>query len=163
MLSGMFLLTLTLSSLSAQSLERQVIGSGGGTHYRSDSAVLLNFQTGETVVETMISGAFALTQGFEQPDSLQSASEVVDITYTFYPNPVTELAQLRIVSPVDVQLTLKITDLNGKVFWEKQIDLKAGAERTIRLPVQDLATGYYLLYFYDPSGREMHAVKWLKI
>ena len=86
---------LMLSFLSAQTLSRQVIGSTGSANEQLSST------TGETVVNTAVSGTFILTQGFQQPDNttvgIRQPIEVV-VSYNLYPNPALDLITLELNS-----------------------------------------------------------------
>ncbi len=73
--------------LQAQSIERQVVGSGGMT--LSTDLVTLDFTVGETVVTTIANDNSILTQGFHQTPFSQVI--VIDpeptAVFSLYPNP----------------------------------------------------------------------------
>ncbi len=75
-------------TVTAQSIERQVIGATGS--YNEQSWGSLSATTGETVTETGISGNLIITQGFQQPLLSDTTMRVADIfpdDIQIYPNP----------------------------------------------------------------------------
>ncbi len=66
----LFLIGLSAHNLSAQSIERSVIGSSGFSY--SGPTFQADCTTGETVIATFSGGSVILTQGFHQPLVLDS-------------------------------------------------------------------------------------------
>ena len=76
-------------SVFGQQLTPMVVSSSGGTYNNSDG--MLSFTTGEmSVIETLSSSSFFLTQGFQQPWELSTSISSVpesDLLFGIQPNP----------------------------------------------------------------------------
>lgn len=79
------IIALSAMTASAQSIERQVIASGGGSF---SGSVLVDWTIGETVVATATTGSVILTQGFQQPPSASLNTKTPDAAgIKAWPNP----------------------------------------------------------------------------
>lgn len=119
--------------MTAQTFSLQVVASGGGVIESNDIA--FHFTIGETIIETLENSDAVFTQGFQQPLDItvqvfEVAGTYVDIT--MFPNPTSDLLNIRFSPPVSEPLTFKIMDLLGRtllfeasagVIQDKQIDL----------------------------------------
>lgn len=76
-------------SVFGQQLTPMVVSSSGGTYNNSDG--MLSFTTGEmSVIETLSSSSFFLTQGFQQPWEMSTSISSVpesDLLFGIQPNP----------------------------------------------------------------------------
>lgn len=79
------IIALSAVSAAAQSIERQVIASGGGSF---SGSMLVDWTIGETVVATATTGSVILTQGFQQPPSASLNTKSPDAAgIKAWPNP----------------------------------------------------------------------------
>lgn len=79
------IIALSAKTAAAQSTERQVVASGGGSF---SGSVLVDWTIGETVVATATTGSVILTQGFQQPLSASLNTKTPDAAgIKAWPNP----------------------------------------------------------------------------
>ena len=115
--------------LRAQSLERQVIGSVGGSF---SGAFQVDWTVGETVIQTASGGSSILTQGFHQPPDLPNAVKPIAAMQgiSAFPNPTGGMLNLTSLTSTG-DASVFITDMSGKavnkLIWNTaspaQIDL----------------------------------------
>lgn len=67
-----------------------------------------------------------------------------DLNVVLFPNPVVNQANVEITVAANMEMTLSISDLNGKIVFEETISLNAGYN-SLDLNVSQLNTGLYLL------------------
>jgi hypothetical protein len=131
-------------TLSAQSLERYVVGSAGAS--ASGGNVSVDYTIGETLVQTVSGPGNILTQGFHQPAGVGvSVQDVSAFSYKVFPNPFTDMVQVELNLENISFVQLLLVDLYGRVIYmEEKNRLNAG---THLLPVttSQLASGSYLL------------------
>lgn len=73
------------------------------------------------------------------------------IATILYPNPTTSDAQLEFTLDVPQKLSLRVTDISGRVVYEQQPELYLSGTNTISLPTALLPTGEYI-YSLSESG-----------
>lgn len=151
-----FCLFLTFG-FSAQSLDRQLIGSAGGSFLATN--IDLSFSVGEAVTQTFTTGSVIVTQGFQQsiagtpPVSTQELS--LDNDFSYYPNPVTNALFLKFGNrDSDLDLDIRVFDLKGNLLYQKSEDVKQGFGRTIELDMSQLSMGSYILNIKDKGGAQ---------
>lgn len=123
---------------SAQSLERDVIGSYGAFYYQA-AAGSLSITVGELATATLTSASYTLTQGFQQPTDFSTNTLVRDpqIALHFFPNP------------AHSDLVCTGTDMQGFSFFFADAAGRAIAPPTVRFgdqvhfDVSGLAPGAY--------------------
>jgi len=112
-----FLLILLFQTawLSAQQLTPSVLSSSGG--FYSNDAGMLSFTTGEMVsIETYVSPAAILTQGFQQPWDLGTGvhdNSFNPYTLGVYPNPTNGNFNIVIKSAHDHPVSVRVMDVMG--------------------------------------------------
>lgn len=159
----LLLLSLLLSAgASAQSLERQVIGSAGGSF--SGSTFSADYTTGETVTATVSAGSFILSQGFQQPEQpLVSIRESqVDVSYRLYPNPASSNITLELNSGAPATLELFITSAAGQTVYRSTEELSVSGSHTQTISLNALASGVYFLNLSDSRGKLVQSIKFEK-
>jgi hypothetical protein len=156
-----FFLLLSLFGFS-QILEREVIGSAGGTESNNDSNIFISYDVGEAIIETYQEGVFTLTQGFEQPDTLYKPIEILEVSYKLYPNPGNGIIFLDLQGPLNVDLELKVYDVQSKLIQQHKVSLLANQMRKVELGLQSLASGVYLIEIFDKTGNKAYALRYLK-
>ena len=139
------LLLLFATGIRAQSIERAVIGTTGASLQSVN--MQLSFTTGETVVTTLQSGSFIATQGFQQPDDVDTATGItpveVKIDYTLYPNPTAGMVKL-ILTATDFNCTFHLTDVEGRLI-EARENIQITGTTTLQFNLEHLAAGTYLI------------------
>jgi hypothetical protein len=136
---------------SAQSLDRQVIGSTGG--YTETGNLSVSYTVGETVIETAEAGTIVLTQGFQQPDEQFIGIEVAGtgIAITAYPNPTEGIIILDIRTVNPEQLTIAVFDAAGRQVLSSEM-LQVHTEAKHPMDFSSLAAGNYLIRLSAAEG-----------
>lgn len=158
------LLIAAVATVSAQSLERQVIASTGG--YSEANGVSLSFTVGEPVIETAVSGSVVLTQGFQQPDDITTGindKPSVTVNYTVFPNPTANTITIDLQSDKNVEVELALYDLGGQRI--SMLDRKTRVEGTAQeeMDLTNLAAAQYILVLSDVNGKPLKNFKVQKI
>jgi hypothetical protein len=146
--------------VTAQSIERQVIGSTGGTS--SSGTVIVTATAGECAVTTY-TGSLILTQGYQQASFQQvSVKEIViNATYSLFPNPTTGLSKLEIITKnMSTSARIEIYSADGKLISSQEVSLVAGSKSIIQLDLTLQAKGVYLLQI---KNSDSSLVKTLRI
>ena len=117
--SLILLCCLAFSSIKAQHLSPQVIGSAGASF--SNSTASTDLTVGEVVIETFSNNTI-LTQGFHQASSIEITSGVVnlDIKTKVYPNPATNFLIIELEKNVNAELL--VYDVNGKIVIKDKLN-----------------------------------------
>ena len=146
-------------SLNAQVMQ-EVIASSGGCN--TSSGVSLSWTLGETIVPTLKSqdGALVLTHGFQQKLIVTAIDETINelVKIKIYPNPTSEMVNIRFDSPVEEEFVLNILDAQGKIIKTDKIEL-AMSEKQINF--QDIPSGIY--YIRLISGKHINVYKIVKL
>jgi len=157
-----------LFTLSAQSIERQLIGVAGGNN--TDEQILLDWTLGETFTALYNSTFGIYKEGFLQPDNFntdlnESNTETNHIlsgqfSAKIFPNPFTETFTFQVSEVQEFDFHLLIVDYSGKVLMEKT--LPAGSLK-IDWAMNDYPSGLYFLECKDNYGKLVHSFKLLKL
>jgi hypothetical protein len=146
----------------AQSIERYVIASTGGSYYD-----LVNFEmdytVGEIAVITLSDASNYLTQGFQQPfvDPGVSVNEnlFTDFNISYFPNPTSENLTLNISNAGDREFKVELFDVLGQRITTQTGIAGYNGTASISIDMQNCATGNY--YLRISNGNDL--VKNLKI
>ena len=137
----LYISTLCLPALSAQTISRDVVGSAGD-HFSAVNGQL-EWTLGEVSIETFNSGTSQITQGFHQTNliisSLGEEGERSEIQV--YPNPVTSVLHIKLPAG-DQPLNIALYDSQGKLLHEST--LLEGRE-VQQFSMNGYASGIYLL------------------
>ena len=136
----LFILMLFSAGLSAQSISKQVIAPAGSTISNGNNQ--LSFTAGEIVVGGMTAedGSFQLGNGYYPSldlSVLSIESPTTNLLVKVYPNPTKEL--IFITHPISNSFKVFISDLTGKVLFQKQV----GKQEPIN--IERYPTGTYLI------------------
>jgi hypothetical protein len=146
------------------SLSPEVYSPGGELYVGDDFEI--SYTIGElAAVSTISSANFALTQGFHQPDKFTII--LIDplenlLGAEIYPNPSSDLAQIKISSDNYYKLNLSLFDVTGKEILNQSLQHSPG-EQIINLPVQDLSAGTYLVRLTTQDGEVAKTLRLNKI
>lgn len=151
------------SSLFAQSLERQVLGSTGGT--ASAGSVIVTSTVGEMAVTTATSSSIILSEGYQQSSSsIVSIDELtIQADYKLFPNPTTNIATLAITTEnVNSTATVQVYSLMGQLISTQYLSLSSGVESTLQLDVSNQAAGAYFVKITDSSSALSKTIRLIK-
>jgi len=158
----MRILTLLIAILlytkaNSQTISSDVISSGGGYFVNSYSSMSITI--GETVTETISNNGITLTQGFQQNDYNITEIEELNtenINVTIFPNPATDLINLKLVAEYSENLSFEIFDITGREI------LKNNLEKGITQKEIDFSSkpaGIYILKIHNEVGTFNKTVK----
>ena len=159
------LLFASLGLMAQVTLERQVVGTAGSYSVTGD--IILSSTVGDTATTTLISGSLILTQGFQQAEvdevtDIEDLMELV-VDYQVYPNPTTDLLQIKFESTEAVELQLSIQDMTGRSIAGTARTLQGQGELTTTYSLAELTQGIYLLTFKDENGEVLISHKIQKL
>ena len=143
-----------VTNLSAQTIERQLIGSLGGNF--ANANIDLNFSAGESVITTEASGSIILTQGFQQADlDISSVEELMtNNDILLFPNPVSSSLNIKFLNDATKNGDVKILlyDNQGKLVYQQEENLNSGYGNIIQLDLHHLKNGLYFIHIKDAAG-----------
>lgn len=161
MILGIFSALLVIGTIQGQSIERQVIASGGDS--ATNGNISLDFTIGEAVVTTLTASDLILTQGFHQGALMTTrVNELpISVKYKIYPNPTQEQLWLEITGEAldfyvllynELGQSLSVTKrhVQGIGQWQGSFDLSK------------LSAGLYLLVFTNATGEWLASYKLVK-
>jgi hypothetical protein len=159
-LLGLFLLIVGVSN--SQSIVPQSINSGGAKMSQSNGS--LSFTVGELIVITqtdsdgntigggLIVGATITTVAIQEPNA-----EVLSVKV--YPNPTTDLVNIKINYSTLEHVIVSITDLQGKEVYNGKY---SGISNTIGVNTAMYATGTYMLSLKNQNNQVLGTYKIIK-
>jgi hypothetical protein len=144
-----FILIMSLTfGLRAQSIERYVIGSAGGTYFNGIDFEM-DYTVGEIAITTISNTSNTLTQGFQQPYGLTwvAVQEYSDnpSDIILYPNPIVDQLNISIQNAQTGVYRVMIFDVLGQLLVDDKTS--AGFDGTAQLNVNfdRYATGNYFV------------------
>lgn len=149
------------SGLYAQQVNPQIL-STAGNRYQS-TAMVIDWTLGELAIATIQGPTSIITQGFHQPKYLFTPINELskDIgTITVYPNPVTDIIQIKMTFEKSREVFARLTDLNGKQIWNNKF---IGQDLLESLSFQGLPNGSYLLIFTTDKEKYSQTFKIQKL
>jgi len=149
--------------LFAQSAERQVIGSAGGTSTTTDLKV--SSTVGEAVVGTGTSSTIILTQGFQQPGEGELGIEDTEtgLSVNVYPNPSKGIVTLDMDAPNTLEISVSVLDFNGTVISQPVQKQKVHGSSTHEIDLSSLAAGNYFIQLQNSKGNLKQTIKIVKV
>ena len=143
-----------------QTISPSVISSTGGAI--SDTATVLNWTLGETVIQNIQSGNNYLSQGFHQPyytviTAVENTTAFFDVTV--FPNPTANILNIIINSDSELPFEFFLFDINGKILFQKE-ERTIAKQHTFIYDTGNLATG---LYFIKITNTEKNISETFKI
>ncbi len=150
------------ASVHAQTLERQVIGSSGGSF--SSGTLQVDHTTGEMAIGSATTGTFTVSQGFHQAMLFRTsiADKTMDVRFSLFPNPATDQITLALQAAQPFELRLSLTTATGQVVFADQ-DAEVANENYKRvIPTKSLAAGVYFLNLHDPVQGVIRHIQFVK-
>lgn len=147
---------------SAQSADRQVLGSSGGSY--SGTTLQADYTAGEVVTISGSSGTFSVHQGFQQNDANTSGikEQNISVNYTLYPNPAQDLITLSLTVQKSIELKISLTNSIGQVISADQKAEKINASYKREISLIALASGVYFINLFDDKNALLHSIKFIK-
>ncbi|MEM7375135.1 MAG: T9SS type A sorting domain-containing protein [Bacteroidota bacterium] len=154
------LLVVGNSYLSAQSLDRFVIGSTGGEAI--GTTVHLEYTVGEVATQTLDNGTFVLNQGFHQtnpPFNTSIERTQIRVDYSLYPNPTHDIVNLKLELERPTDIVVELLDIRGRrsnipaQSWSNQQQIQA------QFDLSTLPTGLYLMTIRGKSGEVAQSLR----
>ena len=150
-------------SLSAQTIERQVIGSTGGT--ATGGGIVMTSTLGEVAVSTSSTASIVQTQGYQQAIDSNSVS-IAEIENTakmkLYPNPTTNSAKLEITANFNSATTIAVYSIDGKLISSNSLALTSGIESSIQIDVSNQASGIYMIRIIGEDNSFLETMRLVK-
>jgi hypothetical protein len=133
--------------LKAQSIERYVIGSAGGSYYNGVDFEM-DYTVGEVAITTIGTNNI-LTQGFQQPFRLTwvSVQEYANnpAQAIIYPNPVVDQLNISIQNAKTGEYRVVVYDLLGQLLIDKSAVVGFDGIAQLNLDFQQYPTGNYFV------------------
>lgn len=145
--------------LHAQSIERQVIASGGTS---VTTPLQIDYTIGEIAVETVTVGNTVLTQGFQQPYFVIIPGNNVFPYLVIYPNPTPGDALARFILPSPAKLSISIYNAIGQLMSREAVNYQGGEMQYI-IKSRHLAAGSYFIHFEMSDGSAKTSKQLIKL
>ncbi|MCU0407418.1 MAG: T9SS type A sorting domain-containing protein [Bacteroidales bacterium] len=119
-----------------------VISAAG--NFATAGGISLSWTLGETVIPTQQNGDVILTHGFQQQLVVSTLEKnlALEVEVLVYPNPASDVLNLKFGTPVSERLEIIILDQNGRIvkslFAEPLVTIS-------EINMQDLASGIYYI------------------
>ena len=147
-------------ALNAQSIERQVICTTGGSS--TSTTLQMDYTVGEAVIGTFGNSSITVTQGFHQTTVAGIGISDMDINSVLivYPNPTSSILNVQFANSHKAEdYKLSVVSLTGVTVKEFRNLSNIGLEQTLVLDVSDLASsGYMLLIVNTKTGNRNHLI-----
>ncbi|MBN1447092.1 MAG: T9SS type A sorting domain-containing protein [Bacteroidetes bacterium] len=152
------LLFLLPHALSAQQCTPAVTASTGD--FGVSGGVMLSWTLGQVSAETRLHSRALLTEGFHQPLTVTVVhwENPGTLNLTAFPNPAQHSILLTFEN-LDTDLSLTLYSLIGQTVFRDEV---CKGDRTLRIPLQDVADGTYLLFVRDLQGCQQGVYKIIK-
>lgn len=146
----------------AQSLDRQVMGSSGGSF--SGSSMSVDYTVGEAVTNTGVAGTFTLSQGFQQAGDNSSSvrEQLINASYRLFPNPANDRITLSVSADVSFSLTVSLVNATGQRIFSDEQPQTVQRQYTRSIPLTDLPSGIYFLNLGNAEGRLLQSIRFVK-
>lgn len=156
---SIFILAALILSISASAqVKQEVIASAGG--YNVAGGMSISWTLGETIIPTFTAGGLTLTHGFQQQLVVTSVEENLGILVTVkvYPNPASEILNIRFEEPLEGEITISLLDSQGRLI---KTDVAEATTIEKQLNLQDIAAGVY--YLRLTNGKLVNVYKVVKL
>ncbi len=156
-----FLIALfVFASASGQEVKQQVISSAGGYSVSGDNSISLSWTLGELVIATVTStgGDLILTQGFQQSKLDLTAVELhpdLGVTVTIYPNPTSEMINIRFSTPLEGTTMVYLIAPDGKLVINEEIP---SGMTMMPIDMQQYPAGTYFLRIQNNNKQNIYKV-----
>ena len=159
------LFTMLSAIVCAQSTERQVVATAGGTYLDNINNFEMDYTIGEPAITTISNASVILTQGFQQPFFLMtSVPETVENSsgLNIYPNPVVDQLHIVIEKPAAGAYNLMLYDMLGQMLQDKIVTAGKNTPLNTGINLNQYATGNYFVRIMH-ENKEVKTLKIIKI
>jgi Secretion system C-terminal sorting domain len=141
------------SFVSGQTTSRDLVSTSGG--HSENATYQIDWSVGEPATNTYSSGAYILSQGFQQSEYIIVEIEEFDanVNISVYPNPTTDIIFISTEEFLE-NSTIVLMDVSGRV-----VEIKEITESRSQIDMGNLMNGTYLLSI----KAEDQTIKTLKI
>jgi hypothetical protein len=143
-------------------VKQEVIASAGGYDVvgSGSDALSISWTLGETIIPTFSNGDLTLTHGFQQQLIITAIEENIDVLVNIkvYPNPASDLLNIRFEEPLDGKVDLTILDSQGRLIMQDRVEA-ATVDKQINL--QGVPAGIYYLRLI--KGKLINVYKVVKL
>lgn len=161
------ILSLGLTLLFGQSMERQVVSAYGA--YEESGDLALSSTVGEVSTATLEQADIILTQGFQQPNekedidvSIERLAENLEIKVS--PNPTTQKIVLELMAKQNLDLLIHLYDMNGKRLNIGTPNLTTVLGKSIReIDLSNYASGQYILSLVEKQSGNKTSIRIQKV
>ncbi len=139
---------IAIFNLSAQNgfnVEHNVVASGGG-FFTGPNGTSISYTIGEPVIQTLQGANHDLTQGFQQPEDIETyVSEIPGVDYgiSVFPNPVRDLLTINVEKEMPEKASFGIYDMTGSLIISDKINMQS---EEVSLDVYKSGTYFLRIY-----------------
>jgi len=132
--------------VGAQTVKQKVIASAGG--YDEAGGISISWTLGETIISTFRDDpenpTIMLTHGFQQQIIVTTVEENLEIlvNVTVYPNPASEVLNIRFEKPLDSDMNLVLLSQDGRLVKRDVIEATTFEKQ---MSMENLPSGIYFL------------------
>lgn len=159
----LLLMTLCVSGGAiAQTADRQVIGSSGGTY--SGASMQTEYTTGEVVTSSGLAGTFTVNQGFHQnPKNGTGIKEKnLPVDFSLFPNPAQDQISLSLNTKEAFQLKISLINVSGQTVFEDEKAEPVNNNYKRDISLVELSAGVYFVNLYDENNGLLKSIKFIK-
>lgn len=133
-----------LYALSLSGQKQEVIASAGGYDTDAGNTISISWTLGETIIPTFSSGDLILTHGFQQQLIVTTIEDNLEelVNVTVYPNPTSEVLNLRFEVPVEGEIDVYLLNQQGQLV---KTDIIEAATLEKQINMQEYPAGIYFL------------------
>jgi hypothetical protein len=154
----------TFNSTFSQSIALESVNSVGATMTQSTSSLI--FTVGELVVLNFTDdNGNSLRGGFTNSSTISTSALAIlkplsdFLNVDVYPNPTSDLINIKLNSTLFAQIKISITDLNGKEVYN---GIYAGISNTIGINTKDFKLGTYIINLKSDKNETIGIYKIIK-
>jgi hypothetical protein len=155
-------LLLCAGAANAQSADRQVLGTSGGSY--SGASLKADYTFGETVTASGTSGTFIVNQGFQQNPANTSAikEQGILVNYALFPNPAKDLVTLTLTTKENLELKISLTNALGQNIFADPKAEKISTNYNREISLETLASGVYFVNLFDNKNGLLQSIRFIK-
>lgn len=146
------LFLLPVSAIVFAQMERKIVNTCGGSY--NTTQVKLKVSVGEPVVGNHSTTEASLSQGFFQSKPVAVIVPVPTAGYSFYPNPLRDVLQVK--GDITKIKQVQLYDATGKIIW-----VQAATGSAIN--IKGLTAGIYTARLIDNKGAVIYYTKLIKL
>ena len=150
---------LLITSIDAQSIQKEVYGSAGKTD--SIAAYNVAWTIGEIITEGFTTENFIVTQGFHQPQYVITGIPVlpeVDYSVKAFPNPARDYLNIEICKKIPEKFLLTFRTMDGKTLSEAEFI----SGETYRVNLTQFRTNLIYLIITNDISKQSRILKIIK-